>query len=193
VNASGGVDPCVEGSAGRRVLVAGTTVASFRPERGTTFYTKHGDVFTFVCGLAILIFITLRVILARRGIMEEAQKILVIDDEKMLQTMLKSVFASHGFQLLSALTGEEGLALAASEKPALIILDVIMPGLKGREVCKRLKADPATKDIPVLFLTAKSSVDDIQAEMAVGAIGHITKPINSMALVRQVKKLLGTD
>ncbi len=125
--------------------------------------------------------------------MDDIKKILVIDDEKMLHTMLKSVFASHGFEIMSAFTGEDGLALAVSEKPDMVILDVIMPGIKGREVCRRLKADPATSHIPVLFLTAKDSEEDKQAEIAVGAVGHITKPINSMALLRQVKKIMGIN
>jgi DNA-binding response OmpR family regulator len=122
--------------------------------------------------------------------MEDARKILVVDDERMLHMMLKSVFASHGFEIISAFTGEEGLVLAKSERPELVILDVIMPGIKGREVCKRLKADLATRHIPVLFLTAKDSDDDVQAEREAGAVGHVTKPINSMSLLREVKKIL---
>ena len=125
--------------------------------------------------------------------MKEIKKILVIDDENMLHVMLKSVFSVHGFEVCSAMTGEEGLAMAVKEQPALILLDVILPGMKGREVCQRLKADLVTKAIPVLFLTAKDSEDDIQAELAVGGIGHVTKPINSMALVRQVQKILGMN
>ncbi|NTV29518.1 MAG: response regulator [Candidatus Omnitrophica bacterium] len=125
--------------------------------------------------------------------MSEIKKILVIDDEKMLHTMLKSIFASYGFEVISAFTGEEGLVEAVAKKPDLVILDVLMPGIKGREVCKRLKADPVTRDIPVLFLTAKDSEEDVQAELEAGAVGHVTKPINSMALLRQVKKILGIN
>ena len=117
-------------------------------------------------------------------------KVLIIDDEKTLQAMLRTVLASNGFDVAAALTGEEGLRLAVTEKPDLIILDVIMPGIKGREVCRQLKADPLTQHIPVLFLTAKDSEDDVKAELDVGAIGHVTKPINSMSLVRQIKKIL---
>ncbi len=65
-----------------------------------------------------------------------------------------------------------------------------MPGIKGREVCRLLKADPQTKDIPVLFLTSKNSVDDLVAELQAGAIDHITKPINPMALVKTLQKVL---
>lgn len=118
-------------------------------------------------------------------------KILIIDDDKALQTMLKAVLGSNGFDVIATFSGEEGLVLAGSEKPDMIILDVIMPGIKGREVCRRLKADPATQAIPVLFLTSKDSEDDVAAELEAGAVGHVTKPVNSMSLVRKIKQILG--
>ncbi|MBF0569697.1 MAG: response regulator [Candidatus Omnitrophica bacterium] len=121
----------------------------------------------------------------------EMIKVLIIDDERTLHAMLKPILGSHGFEVISALTGEEGLALARKEKPALVVLDVIMPAMKGREVCRRLKNDPETASIPVLFLTAKDSPDDVRAELEAGAVGHVTKPINPSHLVKQMKKVLG--
>ena len=118
-------------------------------------------------------------------------KILIIDDDKTLQTMLRAVLSSNGFDVAVTSSGEEGLALARSEAPDFIILDVIMPGIKGREVCRKLKADPQTRKIPVLFLTSKDSEDDVAAELEAGAIGHITKPVNSMSLVRKIKQIIG--
>ena len=118
-------------------------------------------------------------------------KILIVDDERMLHATLKPVLSANGFDIISAYSGEDGLVLAKTEKPDLVILDVIMPGIKGREVCKILKADPATTSIPVLFLTAKHSEDDVRAEIEAGAAGHITKPIHSMPLISQIKKILG--
>ena len=118
-------------------------------------------------------------------------KILIIDDDKTLQMMLKTVLLSHGFDVISTFSGEEGLSMALSQKPDFIILDVIMPGVKGREVCRKLKADPQTKDIPVLFLSSKDSEDDVAAELQAGAVGHVTKPVNSMSLVRKLKQILG--
>jgi putative two-component system response regulator len=117
--------------------------------------------------------------------------VLIIDDEKMLHTMLKSVLAAHSIDVISAMSGEEGLKLLSVGRPDLIILDVLMPGMKGREVCRVLKASKDTKDIPVLFLTAKDSEDDMRAEFELGAVGHITKPINSNNLVKRVKEILG--
>lgn len=119
------------------------------------------------------------------------KKVLIVDDERTLHAVLKPVLRAHGFEVCSAFSGEEGLLLARTEKPDIIVLDVIMPTMKGREVCRRLKEDPVTQSIPVLFLTSKSSEDDIKAELALGAIGHITKPINSTVLVQHIKKLLG--
>ena len=122
---------------------------------------------------------------------DRVYKILIIDDDKTLQTMLKAVLVSNGFDVVSTFSGEEGLALAKSEKPDFIILDVIMPGIKGREVCRRLKEDAQTRDIPVMFLTSKDSEDDVEAELKAGAVGHVTKPVNSMSLVRKIKQTLG--
>jgi DNA-binding response OmpR family regulator len=122
---------------------------------------------------------------------DRVYKILIIDDDKTLQMMLKTVLASHGFDVISTFSGEEGLLLASSEKPDFVILDVIMPGVKGREVCRKLKADPQTKDIPILFLSSKDSEDDVEAELKAGAVGHVTKPVNSMSLVRKIKQILG--
>lgn len=184
---------CVENDYLRRVLIQGVAVETVEGLREVTFYTKYGDIFTLLCGVGILIFTGIYGIRTRRSAMSDIKRVLIVDDEKGLHTMLKTVLASHGIEALSAFTGEEGLAMAKSEKPDIIILDVILPGIKGREVCKRLKADPATSTIPVAFLTAKSSEDDIKAELEAGAIAHITKPINSMSLVQQVKKILGIN
>jgi CheY-like chemotaxis protein len=118
------------------------------------------------------------------------KKVLVIDDDRMLHSMLKPMLEGYGFGVVSALTGEEGLALAASDKPDAIVLDVIMPKMKGREVCKALKASDGTKHIPVFFLTAKDSADDIHAEFEIGAEGHLTKPVNPALLVEMIKKAL---
>lgn len=119
------------------------------------------------------------------------KKILLIDDERVLHIMLRSVFATHGIDVISAYTGEEGIERVINEKPDMVILDVILPTIKGREVCRRLKAMEVSANIPVMFLTAKDSEDDIEAEMSLGAITHVNKPINSMALLREIKKILG--
>ncbi len=118
------------------------------------------------------------------------KKILIVDDDKTLLKMVRSGLMFNGFDVVTAETGEEGIKLAAAEDPDLIILDVILPGLKGREVCAQLKEEAKTKTIPVIFLTSKNSPDDVQAEMAAGGIMHITKPVNMPKLVEEVKKIL---
>jgi DNA-binding response OmpR family regulator len=122
---------------------------------------------------------------------KNGKKVLIVDDDRMLHGMLHPILSSYGFEVVSAMSGEEGLQLAASDHPDIIVLDVIMPKMKGREVCKRLKEVPATQNIPVVFLTAKGSEDDIKAELEVGAVGHITKPVNPAFLVQRINEILG--
>ncbi len=119
------------------------------------------------------------------------KKVLIVDDDVSIHKMLEPNLVSNGYHVISAKTGEEGLQMAQENKPDIIILDVILPGMKGRAVCASLKKNPATKEIPVLFLTSKDSPDDVQAELEAGGIGHLTKPINPQYLVAQIKRLLG--
>jgi putative two-component system response regulator len=92
--------------------------------------------------------------------------------------------------LLTADTGERGLVMAQREKLDLIVLDVILPKMKGREVCQRLKENSRTKDIPIIFLTVQNSPDDIQAEMDAGAVSHLTKPVDFPTVYKEITKVL---
>ena len=192
IDSLGVIGPCVQDRARRQTFVQGWVVGEADPGVARTFYSKYGDIFTFLLFIAILgVFI--KPYLGRKPAMEEQtkeKKILIIDDDRMLQGMLLPILKSYGFEVVSALNGEEGLKLATSERPDVIILDVIMPKMKGREVCKRLKESPDTKAIPVIFLTSKSSEDDIKAEFEVGAAGHITKPVQPAILVRRINEIL---
>ncbi len=116
--------------------------------------------------------------------------ILVIDDDEGVQATLKKVLLDRGYSVLSALSGERGIQVALTQQPNLILLDVILPGMKGRTVCAKLKEDERTKDIPVIFLTAKDSADDIQAEREAGGIGHMTKPIKTKVLLNEMRRVL---
>ena len=118
--------------------------------------------------------------------------VLVIDDDRALLKLLESNFRRYGIFVLTAETGEKGLFLADRYRPDLIILDVILPRLKGRAVCSQLKENVHTQDIPVIFLTAKNSMDDVEAEMAAGAHAHITKPVDFKDLFAQVKRILSS-
>jgi CheY-like chemotaxis protein len=118
------------------------------------------------------------------------KSVLVVDDDPILLKMVRPILMNNGYSVLTALSGEEGLTIAKSQQPDLIILDVILPGIKGREVCKRLKADSETHAIPVIFLTSKDSPDDVKAELDAGALRHLTKPVNSKLLIQTVKEIL---
>lgn len=116
--------------------------------------------------------------------------ILIVDDDKGLLKMMKVNLATHGFDVLTAFTGEKGLEMAQKMNPDLIILDVILPGIKGREVCAKLKRNPKTQSIPVMFLTAKNSPDDVKAELELGAVTHLTKPLDSHKVLEEIRHVL---
>jgi CheY-like chemotaxis protein len=118
------------------------------------------------------------------------RSILVIDDDEMIFKILRPVLFSHGYSVLTASSGEDGLQITKMQKPDLVILDVILPGIKGREVCKKIKEDPETHNIPVVFLTAKNSEEDIRAENEVGSSGHLTKPVDAKKLIEVIQHAL---
>lgn len=116
--------------------------------------------------------------------------VLVVDDDAALLKSVKPILLNNGYSVLTAMTGEKGMQIAKKQKPDLILLDVILPGIKGRQVCAKLKDDSDTQMIPVIFVTAKDSPDDVKAELAAGAIAHITKPFNTAKLLEEIKKVL---
>ena len=124
------------------------------------------------------------------GVSGIRKSVLVVDDDEGLLKTVQRILLSNGYSVLTASSGEKGIQIAKLQKPDLILLDVILPGIKGREVCQRLKDDEQTENIPVIFLTAKDSPDDINAEKAVGAVNHLTKPVNAKTLLIEVKKVL---
>ena len=126
----------------------------------------------------------------RRRNVGSLRSLLVVDDDENFLTSMKHLLMSYGFSVLTALTGEEALRIAQTQKPELILLDVILPGIKGREVCKKVKEDPTTKDIPVVFVTSQATEDSIQAEMQAGAAAHLTKPVKTKDLLLTITKLM---
>ncbi len=116
--------------------------------------------------------------------------ILVIDDEKDILKLLQYNLEKEGYQTVAAKTGEEGLELAKQKKPALILLDLMLPGIDGLEVCKLLKNDPVTRTIPIIMLTAKSSEVDQVVGLEIGASDYVPKPFSIKVLLARVKNLL---
>jgi DNA-binding response OmpR family regulator len=117
-------------------------------------------------------------------------RILVADDEPDLLNAAKIMLEKGGYQVIEATNGDEALEKVNSEKPDLIILDVVMPGKTGTEVCKILKEDPQTSSIPILMYTVLGREADSKISEEVGADGHLIKPFSPEDLVATVKKHL---
>lgn len=113
-------------------------------------------------------------------------RLLVVDDQPVNIQALYEAF-SDDHQVLMATSGAQALQLAASAQPDLVLIDVVMPGMDGHEVCRRLKADPATRDIPVIFVTAHGDEAAEVLGLQLGAVDFISKPINSKIVRARVK------
>jgi len=118
------------------------------------------------------------------------KKILVVDDEPDFIEFLSIRLKSSGYDVISASDGESGLKKAQKEKPDLIILDILMPKINGFELCKRLKENELTKDMPVIMLTALAQEKDLSKGLEEGADCFITKPFNSLDLLYEIKTAL---
>src|SRR5689334_2478851 len=117
-------------------------------------------------------------------------RVLVVDDVEVNVRLLEAKLSSEYFTVITASNGEAALSLARSEHPDIILLDVMMPEMDGFEVCRRLKGDPATADIPVMMVTALSEVSDRVRGLQVGADDFLTKPVNDVALFARVRSLV---
>ena len=114
--------------------------------------------------------------------------ILIIDDEEPIRELLKLTLQSAGFDsILEASNGEDGLALATRYMPDLILLDLMLPGMDGLSVCRRLKSSPDTRMIPIIMLTAKSDESDIVVGLEMGANDYITKPFSRKVLTARIR------
>jgi DNA-binding response OmpR family regulator len=118
-------------------------------------------------------------------------RILVVDDEIYIVHILDFSLGMEGYEVITALDGEEALKKASETKPDLVVLDIMMPKMDGYETCKALKGDPATKDIPVILLSAKGRNVDMQTGYDVGADEYITKPFSPRKLVDRINTMLG--
>ncbi|MCU0249932.1 MAG: response regulator [Vicinamibacterales bacterium] len=117
-------------------------------------------------------------------------KVLLAEDEPDVQLIARLSLKKAGFNVVTVSSGIEVLERVTEERPDAILLDWMMPDMDGYETCKRLKADPATASIPVIFLTARVQEAEVARAMALGAVGCIGKPFDALALGRQVLDLL---
>ena len=119
------------------------------------------------------------------------KKILFIEDESALQKTFGEVLGQEGYQVISALDGESGLRLAKSEKPDLILLDLVLPKVHGFEVLKTLKGNEETKNIPIIVLTNLEAIEDVDKAIEIGATTYLVKAQYSLEEVLiKVKKVL---
>ncbi len=119
-----------------------------------------------------------------------SEKILVVDDEPDIVDTIEFRLKSKGYKVISAYDGLEALEKARSEKPDLIVLDVMLPKMDGFQVCRLLKFDENFKDIPIVMLTAKTQESDKAAGTETGADEYMTKPFESEKLIEVVDRLL---
>jgi two-component system alkaline phosphatase synthesis response regulator PhoP len=119
-----------------------------------------------------------------------SSKILVVDDEEDILELLRFNLSNEGFQVYCAATGEEALEKVKLELPGLILLDLMLPGMDGLEVAKRLRSQPSTGGIPIVMLTAKGEEADIVKGLEIGADDYITKPFNRKVLAARIRAVL---
>ena len=116
--------------------------------------------------------------------------LLIVDDNQANLRLLADVLSSRSYQIHEALNGPDALRMAQSIRPDLVLLDISMPGMDGYEVCERLKADPATRDIPVIFISALSDIDDVVRGFEAGGVDYITKPFKFREVLARIASQL---
>lgn len=118
------------------------------------------------------------------------KKILIVEDEESLLKLESILLTSRGYDVCSVSNGKAALESLDKEKPDLVLLDVMLPEVDGFEVCRQIKANPLTRHIPVIMLTAKKSRDDMAHGEQVGADWYITKPFKSAMVIETIQRFL---
>ncbi len=126
----------------------------------------------------------------KRGAAMAREHILVVDDEEDLQELLRYNLEKEGFSVTCVSSGEEALAQIKKKSPSLVLLDLMLPGIDGFDVCRKLKSDSSTSGIPVVMLTAKGEDADIVAGLELGADDYATKPFSPKVLVARIRSVL---
>ena len=117
-------------------------------------------------------------------------KLLLVDDDPEILTLLKATFRKEPFEIFTAAEGASALSIVKTDKPDLIVLDVRMPGLSGLEICRFLKADKKTREIPIIILSARSDEIDRVLGLEFGADDYVTKPFNPKELILRIHNVL---
>ena len=122
-----------------------------------------------------------------------SRRILVVDDDPRLLHVVSMYLSIEGYDVDTAPNGEEGLQHLEAQRPDLVILDVMMPGIDGLEACRRIKSNPETRQIPVVLFTALSRTDDVESGRAAGANRFINKPFSLIGLGAVIRSFLSED
>lgn len=118
------------------------------------------------------------------------QKIVVVEDEPDILEVIEYNLEREGFRVVTASAGDEGLKAISRETPDLVLLDLLLPGLDGIEICRKVKMDPKTQRIPIIMVSAKGEESDIVLGLGVGADDYISKPFRPKELIARVKAVL---
>ncbi len=121
------------------------------------------------------------------------ETVLVVDDEEDILELVKYNLAKEGYTVVTVTTGEDALAAARTKQPDAVVLDLMLPGVDGLEVCRRMKSDPTMRHIPIVMLTAKGTEADIVTGLQLGASDYVTKPFSPRVLTARVKAVLRRD
>ncbi len=117
------------------------------------------------------------------------KKILIVDDSPTERHMQTEMLTKAGYQVVAAESGEQGVAMAKSEKPDMVLMDVVMPGMNGFQACRAITTDEATKSIPVILCTTKNQETDKVWGLRQGAKDYVTKPVDTAELLAKIKAL----
>jgi two-component system, OmpR family, phosphate regulon response regulator PhoB len=121
---------------------------------------------------------------------ESPPLVLLVDDEAAIRTICRVNLEGDGFAVLEAKDGAGALDEVRRQRPSLVLLDVMMPGIDGWEVAERMAADPGTRDIPVVFLSARAAMEDRLRAQELGAVGYLVKPFDPLELAAKVRDVL---
>jgi two-component system cell cycle response regulator DivK len=116
-----------------------------------------------------------------------SKRILVIEDHEENRRLLRDLLTSFDYELIEAVTGEEGMTAAETERPDLILMDIQLPGMDGYETTRRIKANPALKQIPVIAVTSYALSGDDAKAIAAGCDGYVTKPFDPAELLEKIR------
>jgi DNA-binding response OmpR family regulator len=120
------------------------------------------------------------------------KKILIVDDSRTALMMTAMLLAKEPYDLITASAGEEGISKALAQQPDLILLDVVMPGLTGFDVCRRLRAEEATRTTPIVMLTTRGEQGNVETGFVAGCSEYLTKPVNAPELIAKIRDLIAS-